>query len=171
MGRLDFAMEGLGGRHVATTGSTYETIKMPSARPRPAGMGRLPASDSPGAAGPAGWARALETASLSLRLRTSMKEPSCTTVEGGAVGTEAGEGEGRRKEARESFERGRATRSAARGASVRVTGVGEVGRLEGRKRDVVVLRPYIVKGMRKVGSRSRCGGRWYLRDDKMRLFV
>lgn len=88
---------------------THETIRAPSVRPRPGGIGRLPASNSPGiVAGPGGWARALETASLSFRLRTSMNEPSWTTVEGGAPLEVAGEGEGRRKLDSDSLDRGRA---------------------------------------------------------------
>lgn len=82
-----------------------------------------------------------------------MNEPSWTTVEAGA-GIEAGDGEGRRKDDRESFDRERADLSAATTPSWRETGTGEVGLLEGRKRDVVVLRAYIV-----IGSRSRGRGR------------
>lgn len=68
-----------------------------------------------------------------------MKEPSCTTVETEARPV-AGEGDGRLKLERESLESGRATRSVAAtgGVSWRPggTGTGEVGRLDGRKKDV-----------------------------------
>ena len=83
----------------------------------------------------------METASLSFKLRTSMKEPSWTTVECGGAWDEAGDGEGRRKVDRVSFDKERA-RSAATGVSCRETGAGDVGRLEGRK-SAVGLRVYI----------------------------
>lgn len=55
---------------------TYDTIKAPSAWPRPCGIGRLPESSSCKGAGPDGCARALVTASLNLRLNVSMYEMS-----------------------------------------------------------------------------------------------
>ena len=127
--------------------TTYEAIRAPSTRPRPAGSGLRPCRVSFGAPGPLGCARALETASLSLRLKTSIYEPSCVTVaevtraEGGA-----GEGDGFLKVERESLDSGRAALST--GTTVSGTGdmTGEEGRLVGRKKEGALSAPYIVGG-------------------------
>ena len=127
---------------------TYETMRSANARPRPEGRALLPFNSSLGTPGPDGWARALDTASLNLRLKTSMYDPSCVTVadvtraEGGA-----GEGDGFLKVERESLDSGRAALST--GTAVSGTGdmTGEDGRLVGRKKEGVLSAPYIVSAI------------------------
>ena len=125
--------------------NTHEAIRAPRARPRPAGSGLRPCRLSFGAPGPLGCARALDTASLSLRLKTSIYEPSCVTVaevtraDGGT-----GDGDGFLKVESESLDSGRAALSA--GTAVSGTGdmTGDDGRLVGRKKEGALSAPYIV---------------------------
>lgn len=128
---------------------TYETMRSANARPRPAGRALLPFNSSLGTPGPGGWARALDTASLNLRLRDSIYEPSCTrgvaaaarfVAEGGRVSGEPV----RLKEENDRTEEAREGRSAAGTFSGRAgVGDGEEGRLEGRRK-AGVFNVYIV---------------------------
>ena len=127
---------------------THEAIRAPSARPRPAGSGLRPCRVSFGTPGPLGCAKALDTASLNLRLKTSIYDPSCVTVadvtraEGGA-----GEGDGFLKVERESLDSGRAALSTGTTASGTGDMTGEDGRLVGRKKEGVLSAPYIVSAI------------------------
>lgn len=115
---------------------THTAINSPNARPRPAGIGRRPPSSSVGAPGPAGCARAFEIASLSLRLRTSMYDPSCTMgMEGCANGDAV-----RLKLVKDSLDEERGMRSMGALVSGRGLGVGEgdVGLLTGLRNEGVL---------------------------------
>lgn len=116
---------------------THEAINAPNACPRPAGIGRLPATWSIAVAGPEGWVKTLDTASLSLRLSVSRYDPSCTSVTGAAVAAATGAGDARLNVLRDSILRGRAARSKLIPDSGRKgrLGAGDVGRLVGRKND------------------------------------
>jgi hypothetical protein len=114
---------------------THDAINVPNTRPRPGSTGRLPLTNSFAAAGPTGWVKAFDTASLSLRLSVSRYEPSCTKVAGTEEEVEVG-GDVRLKELSDNILRGWADRSTPMPESRRegVPGVGEVGRLAGRKK-------------------------------------
>lgn len=73
-------------------------------------------------------------ASLSLRLRVSRYDPSWIRVTGGVATIGEGTGDARLKLLRDSLLRGRAVRSTVSGREGG-TGAGEVGRLEGLKKD------------------------------------